>query len=152
VRPFYPFIIFGLLTDFRFTLRLVFRSFYYFLKTRLFKVLNRKTYLRKLVRFLREDLVFFPDLERFAERILRTSFGTRLVVMGHSHNPMVRSYGPDKLYINTGTWTRMISLTIGNMGSTLKPAFAVIEMVDGVPRATLYHWLGAHRPYERIDL
>ena len=152
VRPFYPFLIFGLLTDFRFTLRVMFRSFYYFFKTRLYKVANRKTYFRKFVKLLREDLVFFPDLERFAERILRTSFGTRLVVMGHSHYPMVRSYGPDKLYINTGTWTRMISLTIGNMGSTLKPAYAVIELDGGVPRAKLYHWLGAHRPFEQIDL
>lgn len=152
VRPFYPFMIFGLFTDLRFTVRLLTRTFYYFLKTRLFKVLNRKTYFRKFVKLLREDLVFFPDLERFAERILRTSFGTRLVVMGHSHYPMVRSYGPDKIYMNTGTWTRMISLAIGNMGSTLRPAYVLIEMVDGAPRARLCHWLGAHRPYEQIDL
>jgi len=152
VRPFYQFLIFGLLTDFRFTLRLMFRSFYYFFKTRLYKVLNRKTYFKKFMKLLREDLVFFPDLERFAERTLKTSFHTRLVIMGHSHYPMVRSFGPDRFYINTGTWTRMISLTIGNMGSSVKPAYAIIEFEGGTPRARLFHWLGAHRPYEQIDL
>jgi len=151
VRPFMAFIIFGLFTDFKFSVRLFFRSVYFFIKTRLFKVMNRKTYFRKLIKILRENLIFQTELEQFAERTLRTSFTTKLVIMGHTHQAMVRSYGTEKFYINIGSWVRTISLSIGTIGSTLKPTYALIEYSNGIPKAQLLEWKGEHRPFEQID-
>jgi UDP-2,3-diacylglucosamine pyrophosphatase LpxH len=152
VRPFIPYVMLGLITDFRFAFKFLFRSVYFFIKTRLFKVMNRKTYFRKLWKIFRENLIFSSDLEQFAERLLATSFGTRIVIMGHTHRPMVRSYGQDKLYINSGTWTRMINLTIGSIGISVKPTYVLIEYEKGVPNARLLEWKGAHRPFEQLDI
>ena len=152
VRPFYPFFMFGLLTDFRFAMRVVGRSIYYFLKTRFFTIFNRRTYFKKYMKLLSEDLGVMHNLERHAERTLKTSFGARIVVMGHTHQPMVRSFGPGKVYLNTGTWTRMVNLSLGTMSSQMCASYALIEYENDVPRATLFEWKGVQRPYEKINM
>jgi UDP-2,3-diacylglucosamine pyrophosphatase LpxH len=152
VRPFYPFFMFGLLTDFRFAIKVMARSIYYFFKTRFFKIFNRRTYFKKYMKLLKEDLGGMNNLARHAERTLKTSFGARIVVMGHTHVPMIRSYGPGKVYINAGTWTRMVNLSLGSMSSQICPSYVLVEYENEIPRATLYEWKGVQRPYEKINI
>jgi UDP-2,3-diacylglucosamine pyrophosphatase LpxH len=91
----------------------------------------------------------FPTLEHEARRLLvRKGFHT--VIMGHTHVPLYREYGRDKVYLNTGTWNAITSLDVGNLGRTQQLTFAHVEYVDGRPRARLREWHGITRPAEDV--
>jgi UDP-2,3-diacylglucosamine pyrophosphatase LpxH len=100
--------------------------------------------LRRFVRY-----TAFPTLEREARHLLaRSAFHT--VIMGHTHVPLYREYGRDKVYLNTGTWNPMTSLDMGNLGRTEQLTYAHVEYVDGRPRARLREWKGLARPAEDV--
>jgi UDP-2,3-diacylglucosamine pyrophosphatase LpxH len=96
--------------------------------------------LRRFVRF-----TAFPTLEREARHLLARS-GYHTVIMGHTHVPLYREYGRDKVYVNTGTWNPMTSLDMGNLGRTEQLTYAHVEWVEGRPRARLREWRGLSRP------
>jgi predicted phosphodiesterase len=75
-----------------------------------------------------------------------------MVIMGHTHRAMVRSFGEDRIYMNSGTWTRMINLAIGSIGISLRPTYILIEYGGEKPVVRLLEWKGEHRQYEQIDI
>jgi UDP-2,3-diacylglucosamine pyrophosphatase LpxH len=99
---------------------------------------------RRLLRY-----TAFPTLEREARHLLaRKRFHT--VIMGHTHVPMYREYGRDKVYVNTGTWNPMTSLDMGTLGRTEQLTYAHVDWVEGRPRARLREWRGFSRPAEDV--
>jgi UDP-2,3-diacylglucosamine pyrophosphatase LpxH len=99
------------------------------------------------------DLFFhytaFPTLEREAKHLLaRRRFHT--VIMGHTHVPLYREYGRDRVYVNTGTWNAMTSLDMGTLGRTEHLTYAQLDYVEGRPRARLREWRGLSRPTEDV--
>jgi UDP-2,3-diacylglucosamine pyrophosphatase LpxH len=91
----------------------------------------------------------FPTLEHEARRLLARK-GYHTVIMGHTHVPLYREYGRDKVYVNTGTWNAMTSLDLGSLGRTEQLTYAHVEYVDGRPRARLREWRGLSRPAEDV--
>jgi UDP-2,3-diacylglucosamine pyrophosphatase LpxH len=91
----------------------------------------------------------FPTLEHEARHLLAKK-GYHTVIMGHTHVPIYREYGRDKVYLNTGTWNAMTSLDVGNLGRTEQLTYAHVEYVDGRPRARLREWRGFSRPTEDV--
>lgn len=99
---------------------------------------------RRLLRY-----TAFPTLEHEARHLLAKK-GYHTVIMGHTHVPLYREYGRDKVYVNTGTWNAMTSLDVGNLGRTEQLTYAHVEYVDGRPRARLREWRGLSRPAEDV--
>ena len=91
----------------------------------------------------------FPTLEHEARHLLARK-GFHTVIMGHTHVPLYREYGRDRVYVNTGTWNPMTSLDVGNLGRTEQLTYAHVEYVDGRPRARLREWRGLSRPTEDV--
>jgi UDP-2,3-diacylglucosamine pyrophosphatase LpxH len=91
----------------------------------------------------------FPTLEHEARHLLARK-GFHTVIMGHTHVPLYREYGRDKVYLNTGTWNAMTSLDVGSLGRTEQLTYAHVEYVDGRPRARLREWRGLARPAEDV--
>jgi UDP-2,3-diacylglucosamine pyrophosphatase LpxH len=91
----------------------------------------------------------FPTLEHEARHMLARK-GYHTVIMGHTHVPLYREYGRDKVYVNTGTWNPMTSLDVGSLGRTEQLTYAHVEYVDGHPRARLREWRGFARPAEDV--
>jgi UDP-2,3-diacylglucosamine pyrophosphatase LpxH len=100
--------------------------------------------LRRFVRY-----TAFPSLEREARHLLARK-GYHTVIMGHTHVPLFREYGRDKVYVNTGTWNAMTSLDMGSLGRTEQLTYAHVEYVDGRPRTRLREWKGLARPAEDV--
>jgi UDP-2,3-diacylglucosamine pyrophosphatase LpxH len=91
----------------------------------------------------------FPTLEHEARHLLARK-GYHTVIMGHTHVPLYREYGRDRVYVNTGTWNAMTSLDVGNLGRTEQLTYAHVEYVDGRPRTRLREWRGLSRPAEDV--
>ncbi len=91
----------------------------------------------------------FPTLEHEARRLLaHRRYHT--VIMGHTHVPLYREYGRDRVYVNTGTWNPMTLLDMGSLGRTEQLTYAHVEYVDGRPRTRLREWRGLPRPAEDV--
>ena len=99
---------------------------------------------RRLLRY-----TAFPTLEHEARHLLAKR-GYHTVIMGHTHVPLYREYGRDRVYVNTGTWNPMTSLDVGNLGRTEQLTYAHVEYIDGLPRARLREWRGLSRPAEDV--
>ncbi len=147
VRPIKAFVFYGLLFDFRFTLRFIFLSAYYFLKTRFISSPQRKVSLRGTLDILRQEVDFALDLEKQARRLLDQEAEVKVVIFGHTHKPMNRIYPDGKQYINTGTWTKMIHLDLRNLGPKISLTFAFIRIQGKEAHAELREWLGEQSPH-----
>lgn len=91
----------------------------------------------------------FPSLESEARHLLARK-GYHTVIMGHTHVPVFREYGRDRIYVNTGTWNPVTSLDVGSLGRTEQLTYAHVEYVDGKPRTRLREWRGLSRPAEDV--
>ncbi len=149
VRPVKAMILWGLVFDTWFTLKFVFMSTFYFFKTRFIYSPKRRSRLTVTAQILKqESTTFLQDLEADARRLLDEQPHVHTVIMGHTHGPMHKVYPDGKVYINTGTWTRMISLDLRGIGSNYRLTFAMIEYDDqGKAFASLQQWDGEHRPH-----
>lgn len=149
VRPVKAMVLWGLLFDTWFTLKFCFLSAFYFFKTRfIYSPQRRSRLLVTLKIFKQESTTFLQDLERDARHLLDGQKDVHTVIMGHTHHPMYKSYPDGKVYINTGTWTKMINLDLRGIGGNYRLTFALIEYrADGKAVASLQQWMGEHRPH-----
>ncbi len=149
VAPFRRYFRWALLNDPAGVLSLSVRSARFYLAAMLRRLPNSdplpfSELVRRLVEF-----TAFPTLEREAKHLFaRKAYHT--VIMGHTHIPLYREYGRDKVYVNTGTWNPMTSLDIGNLGRAAQLTYAHVEYVDGRPKARLREWRGLARPAEDV--
>ena len=142
VRPIKVFVFFGLILDFRFTLKFIFLSTYYFLKTRM------KSNLKVTARILQQETDFLLDLEKEARALLDSSPEIKTIIFGHTHKPMNKVYLDGKQYINTGTWTKMINLDWRTIGQQFCLTFAHIQIHDQKAECDLRHWVGEQSPHQ----
>ena len=142
VRPIKVYVLFGLLLDFRFTVKFMFLSFFYFLKTRL------NSSLRVTAKILQQEAEFLLDLERQARRLLDQEADVKTVIFGHTHIPMNKVYPDGKQYINTGTWTKMINLDWRMIGQQFCLTFAHIKILGQHSECELRQWIGDQSPHK----
>ncbi len=147
VRPAKAFVFFGLIFDPIFTLRFLFLSSFYFLKTRFVYSPKRRSSLRVTAEILRQETDFLLDLEKQARRHLDQEAELQTVIFGHTHKPMHRVYPDGKQYLNTGTWTKMVNLDWSNIGRQYALTFAHVELEDGKAVCELRHWVGEQGPH-----
>jgi UDP-2,3-diacylglucosamine pyrophosphatase LpxH len=151
VRPVRAFVIFGLFFDTWFTLRFLFLSVFYFLKTRLIWSPKRRASLKITASILKQETHFLRDLEAEARQVLDETPGLQTIIMGHTHRPMNKVYPDGKQYINTGTWTKMINLDWRSIGSQFRLTFAHVRITQGRAECDLRHWVGEHSPHQLFN-
>jgi UDP-2,3-diacylglucosamine pyrophosphatase LpxH len=148
VRPIRLFIILGLLTDPWFTIRYMFLTSFYFLKTRFVYSPKRRSSIRVTAKILKEQSgTMLLDLENEARQLLNENPEVKTVIFGHTHKPMNRIWPDGKQYINTGTWTKMVNLDFRNLGRQYALTFALVKIKDGVARCDLRQWQGDTGPH-----
>lgn len=151
VRPIRLFIFVSLLFDPWFTIRYLFLSGFYFLKTRFIYSPKRRSSIKVTAKILKEQSTnVLLDLEAEARLLLDENTDINTVIFGHTHKPMQKIWPDGKQYINTGTWTKMINLDLRNLGRQFALTFALVRIADGQAACELRQWNGEtspHRPF-----
>lgn len=157
VRPIKHFLIHGILFDTFFTLRFMLSNLYYFVMVRFWHFYLQKRSLKQVIQDLIRELELFQDYETLTRHFFEKSQETRVLIVGHTHNPTLRIYNDGTIFINTGTWTRMVNLDLGqwNYGNALTYAQILIknkdyelEEFDKNVEVDLKYWMGINSlPY-----
>jgi len=150
VRPVKLFFLYGMLTDPIFTIKYFTLTSLYFLKTRFVYDPRRRSTLKTTLKILREELQLWDDGESAAKEILKKKSDVQAVIMGHTHVPRYAVYGDGRVYVNTGTWTKMVYLDLVRFGVSTMKTFCKIDY-DGNgsrPKITLQEWQGKSAPYQ----
>lgn len=151
VRPIKAFVLFGMILDPWFTIKFVFLSSFYFLKTRFIYSPKRRSSLKVTAQILQQETDFLLDLEKQARKLLDQEQDTQTVIFGHTHKPMDKIYPDGKQYINTGTWTKMINLDWRNIGQQFCLTFAHVRILEGKSQCELRQWIGEHTPHRSFQ-
>jgi UDP-2,3-diacylglucosamine pyrophosphatase LpxH len=154
IQPFNLYLLGAIFLDTGFAARLAALAIYEFLRTRVFTPFSRKRR-SKLLKTLKVMFEFsaYPDFDAFARKLLEKNKDVHAVLMGHTHIAKVRRFARDKIYINTGTWTDLISLDISALGMRNELTYALIEYPEGEPRPRvgLKAWTGYHELWRDIN-
>ena len=132
VRPIKHFIIHGIIFDTFFTLRFVLSNIYYFFMVRFWHFYMVKKSLRQVFSDLVRELELFQDYETLTRNFFESNPDSRVLIVGHTHNPALRIFNDGTIFINTGTWTRMVNLDLGqwNYGNVLTYAKVLVKSKD----------------------
>ena len=143
VRPFRLLIWWSLFNDTWMTVTALLQLVAYFLSTRFSKNRYRQSSMKMTLRMLTEASVF-PDLSDAAKRILRTP-ELHSVVFGHTHIYKHVQLGEGKQYLNTGTWTDIISLELESFARRTKLTYVRMDYDEEgkTCEALLRHWIGS---------
>jgi UDP-2,3-diacylglucosamine pyrophosphatase LpxH len=154
IQPFNLYLYGAVFLDTFFAMRIGALAAYHFLKTRVFTPFSRKRRARlmKTLKILFEYSAF-PDMDAHARKLLAKQEKVHAVLFGHTHLAKVRRFAHDKLYINTGTWTDLISLDLANFGMRNELTYALVEYPQDEPRprVSLKAWIGYHELWKDIN-
>ncbi len=151
VVPFRRFLMGSLLFDFRFTIGFCVMTIVHFLRKRMKSVRSLVAKLKALPLVLKEEIFAIGDFDSAAIKALRRLHGVHTLIIGHSHAPKVRAIEDGKVYINTGSWVRMINLDVQHLGQENGLTYALIEYdADGKPQTSLLRWHGMYREHDPV--
>lgn len=151
VRPIKHFIIHGILFDTFFTIRFLLSNIYYFIMVRFWHYYILKKNLRQVIQDLLRELELFQDYESLTRQYFEKNPESKVLIVGHTHNPMLRLFTDGTIFINTGTWTKMVNLDLGQWNNGNSLTFAKIyvkkndykiEEFDEAVEVDLKYWQG----------
>ncbi len=152
ISPLKRLLVGGLFLDFKFTLKLTTRILYQFFATRL--VPRGGKTLKKLwegVKIIKELVLPVRSFDQHVEAVLRRTRGVHTIIVGHSHQPRYRLVAADKLYVNTGTWMKMVNIDIQHLGQDTGLTYALISYdEDRRPSTRLLRWYGKHEQTRQV--
>jgi len=141
VRPFNMLIWWSLIHDTWKTLVSLFQLVCYFIATRFSKNQYRHSNFKMTLKMLREASIF-PELADAAKRILRTP-EIHTVVFGHTHVYRQLVIADGKQYLNTGSWTDIVSLDLESYARRQKLTYVRMDYDEHEkPQPSLRHWIG----------
>ena len=78
-----------------------------------------------------------PDwLERtellIGENALQKLQKSKVLIVGHTHEPVFREYSDGTKFINTGTWTRMVNLDLSHDLNDTPLTYAKIQIYNNL--------------------
>lgn len=151
IRPFWAYYVRAMIFDPLFAMKFLFLACYHFVKTRLLTFKHFRARLRQTWVMMR-DTEAYPDLTHKVKHLFDLHPEVHTIILGHTHIPLVRRYEGDRQYVNTGCWTRTISLEIDSFGRESRSTYAFIEYgEEGTrPNVTLREWHGYHDIYREI--
>lgn len=157
VRPINKFLINGLIYDTFFTLRFMMANTIYFIMVRSIYLFKISDNFGDWIKLFFKELHLFQDYESITFDYLQNADDTDVLIVGHTHEPICRTYTNGKTFINTGTWTRMYNLDFGKGGSNANLTFAKIEVHEKKDKSTrveanLHSWNGRNTlPYASFN-
>ena len=128
VRPIRSFLIHGLIFDTFFTIRFMIANAYYFFMVRFLHYFKLKLGWKKIIEESINQLSLFQDYESLTRDFFKSYPTAKVLIVGHTHEPMLREYSDGTRFINTGTWTRMVSLDLGQPNNESQLTFAKIQI------------------------
>jgi UDP-2,3-diacylglucosamine pyrophosphatase LpxH len=152
VQPFSLFLIGSIFFDTIFAMKIIAMSLHVFFVTRILALFKRP---REVSLWSTFQLLFeyeaFPSFENKIKKLMRRTPHIHTVILGHTHLAKVRRFGRNRTYVNTGTWTDLISLDIARPGLSRELTYATIEYPEGQPPQTsLKAWRGYHDLWREI--
>lgn len=130
VRPIKRFIINGLIYDTVFTLRFLLSTCVYFIMVRVLSFFQESHSLNKLIQMVKEDLDIFKNYEEITQDYFESHEDVDCLIMGHTHEPVIKNLQSGKTFINTGTWTNMYNLDFGHTFKGSLLTYAQIDQLD----------------------
>lgn len=140
VRPFRALLWWSIVHDTWLTISSLSKLCAYFISTRFSKNRYRQSSLKTTLKILKEASIF-PDLSSAAKQILRSP-EIHTVIFGHSHVYRVLPVTDGKQYINTGTWTDVISMDIENFARQNRLTYVRVDYDGNKATPSLRHWIG----------
>lgn len=146
------FILAALLVDFRFAVKLVARMAFHFLRTRAFpKEGNIFTKTWEGLKVIGHEMEPVGQFDDSARRELMKVRGVHTLIVGHSHEPRYWRLAEDKLYVNTGTWVKMININLHHLGQEAGMTYALVDYdARARPRTSLMRWYGSYEQKQVI--
>jgi len=138
IRPVKHFLIHGFLFDTLFTLRFIFANAYYFFMVRVWMLIKNRTSWSSLFDQVKTELKLFQNYEDLTREFFQENEQAKLLVVGHTHEPVYRSFADGTCFINTGTWTKMTNLDFNQFRAGRRLTFALIQVEQ--PNYSLEQW------------
>ncbi len=129
VRPIRTFIIHGLIFDTFFILRFLFTNAYFYFMIRFLHYYRLKLGWKKILSDVASELTLFQDYETLTRSFFQQRKDSKVLIVGHTHEPIYKEYGDGTRFINTGTWTRMVNLDLSHNTSSIQLTYAKIEVL-----------------------
>ena len=130
VRPIKKFLINGMIYDTLFTMRFLFANSWYFIMVRFIDIFKNNRNIIKVIKDALSELELFHDLESFPQDFFSSRPEVKALIVGHTHEPIFRSYADGNIFINTGTWTKMHHLDFGKRSNEDQLTYAHIDIKD----------------------
>ncbi len=128
VRPIRSFIIHGLIFDTFFILRFLIANAYYFMMVRFLHYYRLNIGLKKVIDESIKQLSLFEDYETLTQEFFKKNKDAKVLIVGHTHEPKITEFADGTTFINTGTWTKMISLDLNTKNDDSALTYAKIQI------------------------
>jgi UDP-2,3-diacylglucosamine pyrophosphatase LpxH len=128
VRPIRNFLIHGMIFDTFFTLRFMIANAYYFAMVRFLHYYRLKLSWKKIFEESVNQLALFQDFEDITQEFFKKQPDAKVLIVGHTHEPIFREFKDGTKFINTGTWTRMVNLDLGRQSQETLLTYAKIQI------------------------
>lgn len=130
VRPIKKFMINGFIYDTLFTTRFGLATTFYFLMVRFIQLFKHKKSIGEVFKLAMSELELWKDYETLTEDFFKDRDDVKALIVGHTHDPMLRASADGTMFINTGTWTKMYHLDFGKSSSGAQLTFAQVDVYD----------------------
>jgi len=127
VRPIKKFIINGLIYDTLMTVRFTLSNVFYFIMVRFFSFFKQGKSLSEVIRSSLHELELFQDYEALSQGLFSQRDDVKVVIVGHTHEPIFRTYADGTTFINTGTWMKIYHLDFGKSINGSHLTFAQLD-------------------------
>tara|TARA_R110002072_G_scaffold276051_1_gene437507 strand:+ start:247861 stop:249000 length:1140 start_codon:yes stop_codon:yes gene_type:complete len=155
VRPIRRFIINGLIYDTLYTVRFLLANAFYFIMVRFIQIYKQKSSIKEVLKSSLLELELFGDYEALTRDVFEENKDIKCLIVGHTHEPVIRSFADGGVFINTGTWTNMYNLDFVSSPVGAPLTYAQIDLVqkgkgpDSELDINLNRWKGKNElPYE----
>lgn len=128
VRPIRTFLLHGLIFDTFFILRFMIATAYFYLMIRFLRYYRLKLGWKKIIKDIVSELTLFQDYESLTREFFQQVADSRVLIVGHTHEPIYREYADGTTFINTGTWTRMVNLDLSHDMNDTPLTYAKVEV------------------------
>lgn len=128
VKPIKTFMIFGLIFDTFYMIRFLLANAYYFLMIRIWQYFRLGKPIKEVVGDLLKELELFQDYETLTRKFFTERPEAKVLIVGHTHEPTFREYEDGTIFVNTGTWTKMVNLDFRKLQQSFALTYAKVEV------------------------
>jgi UDP-2,3-diacylglucosamine pyrophosphatase LpxH len=150
ILPLELYLLGALVFDTFFAISFSLRTAWHYMRHRVFAFRTWPRLLSDLPSILREEIFAIGGYDDIAIRSFLKLRGVHTLIVGHSHAPRYRALPNGKVFVNTGTWMRMINLKLPYLGLDTRLTYGLIEYPDGRPQTKLMCWHGTQPVCEPI--